>query len=60
MDITQTCAVVFVIASAIETKLSPVKHSSCCFNYSRQLKEELKLMLDCKLTSNSSRLTIKR
>ena len=28
-------AVIFVISSAIETKLSPVKHSSCCFNYSR-------------------------
>ena len=38
------------ISCAIETKLSPVKHSSCCFNYSRQLKEELKLMLDRKLT----------
>ena len=41
----------FVVSSVIETKLSPIKHSSCCcFNYSRQLKEELKLMLDRKLT----------
>ena len=45
-----TCSVIFVIFSVIETKLSAVKHSSCCFNYSRHLKEELKLMLDRKLT----------
>ena len=55
-----TFAVIFVVSSVIETKLSPVKHSSCCFNYSRQLKEELRLMLDRKLTWNSSRLSIKR
>ena len=29
-----TCAVIFVVSSVIETKFSPVKHSSCCFNYS--------------------------
>ena len=46
-----TCTVIFVASSVIETKLSPIKHSSCCcFNYSRQLKEELRLMLDRKLT----------
>ena len=39
---------------------SETKHCSCCFNYSRQLKVELKLMFDRKLTWNSSRLNVNR